>query len=163
MHATFERSPDTQAVIMVLRGVNQEISYANLSSAANMSLDRTKSVLPSARRILRNESKILFGTVTGWGLKRLSDFDKVRKSESNKKRVRNAAGRALKELETLEKFELMPPSDQVTVTTNRTIFAMIRQHTGATPKPATDARKPPEAPHVDNLVQIGKQNSFTNK
>jgi hypothetical protein len=152
----FERSPDTEAVIIALRGVNEEATYQGLAKQANMSLLRLKSVLRSARQILRRE-KILFGTITGVGVKRLADTDKVRKSEDNKKRMANAAKRGIKELDTIEHFELLIPIDQLTVTTNRTIFHLTRQQLKAMPKAEPVPASSTTASNADlaaNLVKM---------
>jgi hypothetical protein len=151
----FERSPDTEAVIIALRGVNEEATYEGLAKQANLRLPRLKEVLPSARQILRRE-KILFGTITGVGVKRLADTDKVRKSEHNKKRMANAAKRGIKELDTIEHFELLIPIDQLTVTTNRTIFHLTRQQLKAMPKaePPTTTTTESNANLAANLVKM---------
>jgi hypothetical protein len=156
MDANFERSPDTDRIVKVLRGVNQEISYSDIAKQAQLSVLRTKQVLGSARRILRNSEKLMFGTVIGWGIKRLSDDDKVRKSGDNRKRLARTAGRALKELDTIQAFDRLPATDQLVVTTNRTIFTLSRQQLlGASPiaRPAT-----PNAaePNTRKLVRIGR-------
>lgn len=155
MNPSFERSPDTDRVITALRGVNQEVTYGDLAKLASLSTPRTKAVLTSARRALRKE-KILFGTIVGYGLKRLNDEDKVGKSEANKKRMMRAAGRAIKEIETIQAFDRLSPSNQVVVTTNRTIFAMTRQHLTASPKAAPP--QPTEAPstNTENLIAMRK-------
>src|SRR4051812_43492873 len=96
MPLTFERNIDTDAVVIALRGVNDEISYRSLASQTGLSVSRAKQVLASARRALRSEG-VLFGVVRGEGLRRLTDSDIVKKPEAFKKRVFRGAGRELKD------------------------------------------------------------------
>lgn len=128
MSLSFERSAATDAVIRVLRAVNGDITYADIATRAKLPLTVTKTALHSARRILRRE-KILFGTEIGIGLKRLGDTEKVQLSQTHRHRLGKASGRALKDLTTIENFEALSNVDQLQVTTNRTIFELIRTHT----------------------------------
>lgn len=142
MPLSFERSPDTDAVIIVLRGCNNEISYGDLARQAGLTMARTKSVLSSARRAIRSESGVLFGSIIGVGLKRLTDQDKVKKPEAFKKRVLRGAGREIKDLSTISAFDQLSKTDQHSVTTNRTVLNVLRQQAGVKPEP----QKPPMAP-----------------
>lgn len=132
MALNFERSPDTDAVVNVLRGCNSEISYTEAAKRAGLGLPRLKAVLPSARRSLASEG-ILFGVITGEGLKRLTDQDKVRKPEAFKRRVMRGAGRELKHLTTIADFGALSKTDQHSVTLNRTILNAMRQSAAVKP------------------------------
>jgi hypothetical protein len=127
MPLIFERSIDTENAINALRKVNGEVSYDELAARSHLSVKRLKQVLPSARRVLRKEN-ILFGTIFGHGLKRLGDLEKAHASEAAKKRIGNTAKRALKDLDTIENFGALPNVEQLSVTTNRTIFHLVREH-----------------------------------
>lgn len=126
MALNFDRSPDTDAVINTLRGVNSEISYTEAARRSGLGVIRLKAVLRSARNALRSEG-ILFGTVVGEGLKRLTDQDKVRKPEAFKKRVMRGAGREIKDLNTISDFGALSKADQHITTLNRTVLHSIRQ------------------------------------
>lgn len=152
MALSFERSPDTDAVIVALRGCNDEISYTALAQQAGLSLARTKSVLRSARNALRAESRILFGTIVGEGLKRLSDQDKVRKPEAFKKRVLRGAGREIRDLATISSFEQLSKTDQHSVTTNRTVLNVLRQQAMVRPEPQKTQMAPQPMANVSRLV-----------
>jgi hypothetical protein len=154
---TFERSPDTEAAVVALRGINELTSYETLAKRAGLKVARLKGVLPSARRILRAE-KMLFGIERGIGVRRMADLDKVRKSEDTKKRMSRTAKRGIKELETIEHFELLAPPDQLVVTTNRTIFHLIQQQSGVK-NAAIAAASPTAAPTglAENLVKLGRK------
>jgi hypothetical protein len=131
---TFERSADTDAVIVALRGCNNEISYKDMAKHAGLTLLRAKQVLPSARRALRAENGVLFGVIRGEGLRRLTDADKVKKPEAFKKRVFRGAGREIKDLGTIS-YDNLSKSDQHSVTTNRTVLNVIRQQATVKPEP----------------------------
>lgn len=122
-----ERHPDTEAVMTVLRGVNDEIAYEEIARQSLLSVSRVKSVLRSARLSLRRENQILFGTVKGWGLKLLSDAEKVRTSDGRKKRIANSATQGIKDLESIQQFDRLMKADQHSVVTDRTVFNVIRQ------------------------------------
>lgn len=155
MKGSFERHPDTQAVVDCLRGVNGEISYSEIAKTVKLTTGRLKSVLPSARRVLSKE-KIMFGTIIGVGLRRLSDQDKVKKSETNKKRIGRSASRAFHELETVEHMELLPPREQVMATTNRTLFWVTRQQCNAKPPKEAEKVTPAALPDVQKIISLKK-------
>lgn len=132
----FERSPDTDAVIDTLIGCNDEITYQDIAARAGLSVERAKAVLPSARRVLR-KSGILFGTIMGRGVHRLTDLDKVKKPEAFKKRVARGAGREIKDLSTISDFGKLGKTEQHAVTLNRTLLHAIRQSAAVKPKEVT--------------------------
>lgn len=156
MPLTFERSADTDAVIIALRGCNNEISYVDLARQAGLTVDRTKRVLSSARRAIRSESGVLFGTIVGEGLRRLTDADKVKKPEAFKKRVLRGAGRELKDLATISDFGNLAKSDQHSVTTNRTVLNVLRQQAMVKPEPPKMSTAPQPMANVAQLIQSKK-------
>lgn len=156
MALTFERSPDTDAVINVLRGINDEISYGDMARRAGLGTDRAKAVLRSARQALRADG-ILFGTIIGEGLRRLSDLDKVKKPEAFKKRVMRGAGRELKDLSTIADFPALSKTDQHSVTLNRTILGALRQSAAVKPEKITPSASPQPMPNVSVLAQMKKK------
>lgn len=155
MALTFERSPDTDAVIIALRGCNDEISYKDLARQAGLTLMRTKSVLPSARRSIRAETGVLFGVVRGEGLRRLTDADKVKKPEAFKKRVVRGAGRELKDLGTIN-IEGLQKTDQHSVSINRTVLNAMRQQAMVKPEPPKEKMAPQPMANVAKLVASRK-------
>ncbi len=153
MPLSLERSPDTDSVIVALRGCNNEISYQDLAKQAGLSVIRAKQVLASARRAIRSESGVLFGCIIGFGLRRLTDQDKVKKPESFKKRVFRGAGREIKDLNTISDFGQLAKVDQHSVTTNRTVLNVLRQQALVKPEP----RKEPITPQpMANIAQLIK-------
>lgn len=162
MPYTFERSPDTDAVINILQGCNQEISYGELASRAGLSPERVKSILPTARTVLR-KTGVLFGCIRGYGLNRLTDADKVKKPEAFKRRVVRGAGREIKDLTTISAFDKLSKVEQHNVTLNRTILGAIRQ--SAAVKPTREA--PPMAsaplPNAASLIAQHRMPGMTTK
>jgi hypothetical protein len=146
-----ERSPDTDAVASVLRDANGEISYETIARKTKLPIDRVKAVNQSAQRILLKEG-ITFSAIRGFGLKRLTDQDKVIEPESRKKRMRRAATLGLKRLETISDFGRLTQAEQHSVTINRTIFNVIRSQ--AMTKTRTDPPKiaPQPMPNVSKLI-----------
>jgi len=126
MPMTWERHPDTDAGVRVLRGVNDQISYLDYAKRAKLSLERAKEVLPNVRRILSHE-KILFGVVRGIGLVRLGDSEKVKLPVRRMKQIHGQSKRIIRELDTIENFELLGQDERQQATTYRTIANAIRQ------------------------------------
>jgi hypothetical protein len=152
MAMTFERSPDTDAVIDALRGCNNEISYRDLARQSGLTLGRAKQVLASARRALRAD-KILFGTIRGEGLRRLTDSDKVKKPEAFKKRVFRGAGRELKDLATIANFGALEKVEQHSCTINRTVLNVLRQQARVKPEVQKTDITPQPMANVSRLIQ----------
>lgn len=162
---TFERSPDTEAVINVLRGVNDEITYAQLARRTGLSVTRVKQVLPSARRILESDL-IGFGVIRGEGLKRLAPGDKAVLTVDVLDRIGRASGRGLKRTELTDvDYNGMDKAAQHIHTGNRTIINLMRNQakTKAQPpkpeEPKPEEPKPESAPlpNVSNLIEMGNK------
>ncbi len=158
MPAMFERSADTDLIVNLLRKVNGEIEYTQIAKMTGLAMPRVKDLLRSARKILRREN-ILFGTIIGVGLKRLSDLDKARKTESVKKRIAQTATRELKDLATIEHEQAMPLREQLMVTTNRTVLTVIQGQArikAAAPDPQAAQSAPlPATVMLDELKKKG--------
>jgi hypothetical protein len=154
---SFERSADTDSVIIALRGCNNEVSYRDLANQAGLTLQRTKQVLASARRVLRADNGVLFGVIRGVGLRRLTDVDKVKKPEAFKKRVFRGAGREIKDLGTISDFGGLSKADQHSVSTNRTVLNVLRHQSNVKPEPpkATTAKQP--MPDIAKLISMNKK------
>lgn len=138
--ATFERSADTDKIIEVLRGVNDEITYSELASRTRLSRTRCKQLLRTARKALMKD-KIVFGVEIGVGLARLADGDKVHLAARRKRHIGREAHRGIKEIETIEQFDKLSGADQIMATTNRTIFSLMKQQARS---PQTGKRELPK-------------------
>lgn len=152
MPMTWERSVDTESVVVALRGVNDEISWRSVASQTGLTLARVKAVMPSARRALRSEG-VLFGVVRGEGLRRLTDSDIVKKPEAFKKKVFRGAGRELKDQSLISNFGALPKVEQHTSTINRTVLNVLRQQAGVKVQPPAEKMTPVPLPNVTQLVK----------
>jgi len=97
----FEKSNDTKILESVLEGasVGDLVTYEELSKAIGRDVRKfAQPSLCSARRGLLNAKRIVFGCETGVGLKRLNDEEIVHSSESDRRRMKRAATRAIKKL-----------------------------------------------------------------
>ena len=153
MPLTLERSADTDAVIVALRGVNDEISYVNLARQSGLTLQRAKQVLPSARRALVSESGILFGVIQGEGLRLLNDEDKARKPDAFKKKVFKGAGRELKHLATISDFNALAKTTQHKVTIDRTTLNVLRQQAAVRAELPKTRMTPQPMANVSQLIK----------
>jgi hypothetical protein len=93
--------------------------------AGTRDLESIRPAIASARRILLNE-KIVFQPIPKYGLRRLSDSEKVQSTERFKTVIRRAATRGIKRLDSVDKYELLSPADQMTARLNRMTFDMMR-------------------------------------
>lgn len=156
----FQRSSDTEAIATALRGVNSEISYLALANQAALTVDRLKSLLPSARRSLQRE-RILFGVITGVGLRRLGEMEKVELSTAAIRKTSRAAKRGVKILDTITNFEQLPPTQQVTASINRTcLHATIRECTVSVRAP-TKTVAVTDSMIADNVSRLVKKHQVT--
>jgi hypothetical protein len=151
----FERSPDTDAVISVLRGCNNEIDYRDIARQSGLAVGRAKQVLASARRALRSE-RILFGSIRGVGLRRLTDGDIVKKPEAFKKRTFRAAGREIKDQGLIANFGALLKSQQHISTTNLTLLNVIRQQANVKVEAPKEKTAPAPAANVAQLINSRK-------
>lgn len=97
--ANFELSPDTEALIRVLYGVNDQISDEDLAKMSGLSMDRMRECDPSARQHLDKKYNILFGRVTNWGFKRIEGFGRTKTALKDLKSVNRKARRSKRRLE----------------------------------------------------------------
>ena len=103
----FEKANDTKILESVLgeAKVGDLITYDELSKAIGRDVRKfAQPSLSSARRGLLRDKHFVFACETGVGLKRLNDEEIVLSSESDRRRMKRAATRAIKKL-TVVKFE----------------------------------------------------------
>ena len=114
-------------------------------------------ILGSARRILEKEG-ILFGTIRGEGLRRLTDSDIVKLPTSFHKRTARGAKRELKRQDCYTNFEELPQTERHTATLARiTLNAVLASATTKTEAPKPKAAPQPMASVADitRLVKKG--------
>jgi hypothetical protein len=127
----FNRSADTRFIIQKLRPlrVGEQISYAELAAAVSRPVGEIDGSLASARRALLREDSMVFGTVRGVGLRRLSDTDIVRTSAAVTKRIRRAARRGVRVLAAVNDFSALPRDDQMRHSASVSVLAAIAEMT----------------------------------
>lgn len=123
----FVMSKETQAIVEVLRGVNQEISYPHLSAAVGIAVTGNTPALASARRHLESAEGIVFDVVRGQGLVRLDDVGKVASTARHARSISRAARRGKKRIGSIENFAALPNDAQLQATLRATQFEFAHQ------------------------------------
>jgi len=127
----FERSAETERLIDILRGVNDEISYANASRLAGFAIHGGTPALTSARRHLETQHGIVFDCVRGVGLRRLGDVEKVTSTARHARSIRRTAKRGTTRIGAIENFAALPLKEQLQATLRATQFEFARQAVSA--------------------------------
>lgn len=154
MKAMFERSPDTARVIEALRGVNDEISYRELAKRSELSERRLKECLASARRYILREDRATFGIIRGYGIRRLSNAEKVDDGEHDLKKIYRQSGRMNKKLLTTE-YGTLNKEQQHRLTTLRTCNSIISMNSRTVKRKETaKAEKPNPEQSVRNIIAM---------
>jgi hypothetical protein len=109
----FPNKPSVDAQTLYARlsamAVGEEISYQELSAAIGRNVQGIAyPALDTARRMCRNEHRMVFGTVRGKGLVRLDDAGIVSEGASGLSKIRREAKRRAKVLTCVQDFESMP-------------------------------------------------------
>ena len=97
----FEKSADTKILISVLgeAAVGQIITYEQMSKAIGRDVRQFAfNAMRSARLALLRDKQYVFGVETRVGLKRLDDSQIVDASESDRRRLKRTANRAISKL-----------------------------------------------------------------
>lgn len=147
----FERAHTTETVIAILKAVNGEVEYKAIEAATGISLEKLRGPIAGARKVLERDHNIVFTAVRGFGLRRLSDGEKVRSTEAIKQRIRRASKRGLSRLNAVDNHDLLLPSDQALATINRVLFEAVRVQTVMVGD-RVKAAKPP-TPDISSLTR----------
>jgi hypothetical protein len=124
----FQVSKETADLIKHLRTVEigNTATYADLSTIAYGDVQkRCRANLDSARRILQHEEQMLFGTITGVGLKRLSDLEVSQEGKAGIKKVRRVIKRTVKRLACVSDFDNLPNEAKVDHNSSLSILGAI--------------------------------------
>lgn len=141
MHKISQRA---QVLADFLLTINGDVSYSTLEAKAEISLARMRPALATARAVLEREYQVVFETVRGVGLRRMTDGGKVASTDQHRAKLRTTAKRGLKRLDAVENFEGLTNEDQMRATINRTIFAnTVRAAVGKRPAPGPITRSAP--------------------
>lgn len=126
----YARSPLTDALYTALRNANGDVSYDALCAAAGgMALDDIRQSLAAARRYLERDEGIVYATIRGKGLRRLSDAEKVDSAEAFTRTIYRTAGRGSRRLDAVHDFSALPNEQQLAATLRRTVFETVRRET----------------------------------
>ncbi len=95
--------------------IGQLVTYEVLSEVIRQDAtnDHGRGCIATARRMLQRDHQIVFGTVRGVGLKRLSDAEIVQTGSHSVHRVRSAARRGAKMLTAVSDFDALAPADKL--------------------------------------------------
>lgn len=108
-------SIDTQTIydFLAKMEVGQSATYSSLSAIIGRDVQGdARSCLDSARRKLLNENRIVIGTVTGIGVKRLDDSAIIGEALRSTGKIKRAARKGLKTLASVRKFDDLSPDER---------------------------------------------------
>jgi hypothetical protein len=123
----FDRHPLTNAICALLRGANGEIGYAAIEAATGKPLAELRQTLNSARTYLERDEGIVFVTVRGQGLRRLTDAEKVESASGFTRRIRRTAGKGVQRLNAVTAPDALSNADQLARTIRMTVFQAIQR------------------------------------
>lgn len=130
---TFELSVDTQLLYRHLvehEATEVPITYEELSELIGRDVQReARHLLQSARRRALKRDRIVFGTVTGVGLRRLSDEEVAATGESFLKRIRRTARRASETVTCVQDFEKLPADAKAKHNATLSLAGVLRHFT----------------------------------
>lgn len=129
----FDLNVDTQVIIGILKQtkVGDLIPYAVMSEAIKRDvMHRARYVMDSARRVLLREEGMVFGPVTGQGLRNMSDVEKVGSAPRYIESMRRKATKGIKVV-TAVKFDELPAHTKTEHNVALSIFGALKQATTA--------------------------------
>jgi hypothetical protein len=123
----WDRAALTNALCDMLRGANGDVSYAAIEEAVGRPLGEIRPTLHAARRYLERDEGIVFETIRGAGLRRLTDAEKVASAARFTRRIRRTAGAGMQRLNTVSDPSRLSNADQLAHTLRMTVFAAIQR------------------------------------
>lgn len=132
-HQIREINVDARALLarMKAAGVGEIITYDEMSELIGRDVrGGSRHVLEAARRWARRE-RIIFGAVTGIGIKRLDDAGKVRVGSGMMDKIRRTSRRAAQTLAAVEDFGALPNEMKVQHNMSLSIYGIIQQATSS--------------------------------
>lgn len=123
-------SIDTQALYerMCSAKVGEEISYQELSSIIGRNVQGVAyGSMDTARRMCRNEHRMVFGTVRGKGLVRLDDEGIVTEGAAGLSKIRREARKRARVLTCVQDFTAMSPDKRVQHNTALAVYGAISE------------------------------------
>lgn len=110
--------------------INQVITYAELNEAAKCDVQIRNTVLQTAKRqLLKPPHRMVFGTITGIGIKRLADNDIPDEGASAVKRARRIARRGMEKLNCAD-LSKIDAEKKIQLITTKTVLGLFGQAGG---------------------------------
>lgn len=124
----FLMSADTRSLHRYLAkiAVGDIASYAEMSRDLGFKVHGGLPALQSARRALLRDD-VVFDAVRGVGIKRLSEVEILKSTDSEIRAIRNKARKGTRKLAAIDNFEDLSSRDQITYLTKTAAFAVIEE------------------------------------
>jgi len=119
---------ETELLISFLKTaeIGQVITYQEMKDACKEDVQERNTILQTARRVLlRPEHRIVFGTIAGIGVKRLSDEEIPDVGIAAAKRSRNIARKGVKSLQCADISKMTPETKIRHITTNTVLSLFV--------------------------------------
>lgn len=124
----FVQSIETRKLIdrMMTMACGDVLEYSEIEEITGRKLNRVRGSLGSARATLLKTDRMVFGTITRVGIKRLADSEIVDSSASSEKRIGRISRKELKRLACAE-YSSLPSDKKISHNARMTIFAMTSE------------------------------------
>jgi hypothetical protein len=137
------------------------VAYQELTDLIGRNVqEEARGLLTSARRKALNENQMLFGTITGKGLKRLDDAGKISTGESALAHIRRAARIAAKKVMSVDDFNKLPNAEKIR---HNTVVSMLGVFDGMTTHKSIEMLKNKIEQAQDKLSMVKTLELFTQK
>ena len=125
---SFSIHPDTRFLYQLLEKltIDEEITYAEISTQAGFPVDGSSRPLQSAKRMLLKEDRV-FETIRGKGVKRLNDQDIVKSTQAENAAIRNKARRGARKLTSVQDFSKLSNAEQLEYSVKMAGFTIIAE------------------------------------
>lgn len=128
---TREINVDARVILARLKAakVGDVITYSELSELVGRDVQKgSRHILEAARRWAKKD-RVIFGVITGQGLKRLDDAGKVRVGSGMMDKIRRTSRRAAQTLAAVENFDALPNEMKIQHNMSLSVFGIIQQAT----------------------------------
>lgn len=128
---TREINVDARVILARLKAakVGDVITYSELSELVGRDVQKaSRHILEAARRWAKKD-RVIFGVITGQGLKRLDDAGKVRVGSGMMDKIRRTSRRAAQTLAAVESFDSLPNEMKIQHNMALSVFGIIQQAT----------------------------------
>lgn len=118
---------ETELLIKFLQGaeIGQVFTYAQMNEAAKDDVQARNTILNTARRtLLRTPHRMVFGTITGIGIKRLSDEEIPDEGANVVKRSHRLAKRGIRKMDCAD-IGKMTPETKIKHITTKTVLSLF--------------------------------------